>query len=134
MSIESALAKNSYSDSLKSTGSLRSIEYEAFAKITRELSSPDENSADYYIKISKALYNNLRLWAILADDIANDNNALPNDLRSKLFYLAEFTRHHTAKVYSGDANPNILVEINTAVMRGLRASPPEGTNTECPAD
>lgn len=115
-----AAAVHGYKSSIKSTGSDRGIEYQVFARITRELAIKDTGQPDYIPNRSKALYENLRLWTTLAMDVANDNNALPNELRSKLFYLAEFTRNHTAKIYAGKAAADILVEINTIVMRGLR--------------
>jgi flagellar protein FlaF len=47
-------------------------------------------------------------------------------LRARIFYLAEFTRAHTRKVLRRTAGPDALVEINLAVMRGLRASEDRG--------
>lgn len=130
MTIEAALAKNGYSTTLKSTAGPRGIEYAAFAQITRDLSIIDDRAPDYASKVTNALHKNLQLWAILADDVANDNNRLPDELRSKLFYLAEFTRAHTAKIYAGDAKADILIEINTAIMKGLkRSQPAEGAET-----
>ncbi len=133
MTIEAAMARNGYSTSLKSTGGPRSIEYAAFAQITRDLSATDRTAPDYTARITEALHKNLRLWAILADDVANDNNQLPGELRSKLFYLAEFTRHHTAKVYAGDGDAEVLIEINTAIMKGLKRTQPAEGSEECPA-
>lgn len=118
--IEASLARNGYKNSIKSTGSARGIEYQIFARVTQDLSNKDKDAPDYFPKLSEALHKNLRLWTILAADVANDNNALPVELRSRLFYLAEFTRQHTAKVYAGEADTDILIEINTSVMRGLR--------------
>jgi flagellar protein FlaF len=62
----------------------------------------------------------MKLWSFLASEVSDASNALPPQLRASIFYLAEFTRTQTAKVYAGEATPNILVEINTMVMRGLR--------------
>jgi flagellar biosynthesis activator protein FlaF len=123
---EASLAKNGYEDSSKSTADLRGVEYQIFARITRQLASDNKKAHDYFPKLTQALHNNLRLWTILAADVANDNNKLPAELRSSLFYLAEFTRQHTAKIYAGVANPKVLVDINTMVMRGLRNTPAQG--------
>ena len=120
---EASLAQNGYENSLKSTASTQGIEYQVFSKITRQLASGNKKAPDYFPKLSEALHNNLRLWTILAVDVANDNNKLPQELRSKLFYLAEFTRQHTAKVHAGEADPKILIDINTMIMRGLRNTP-----------
>ena len=118
--IETSLAEHGYSNSLQSTGSSRNIEYEAFARVTRDLSNQNVDAPDFHAKFSKALRDNLKLWTILASDVANEKNGLSPELRSRIFYLAEFTRHHTAKIYEGDADAKVLIDINTMVMRGLR--------------
>ena len=46
--------------------------------------------------------------------------SLPPALRAQLFYLYEFTDQHSRKVLAGNASIEVLVDINTAVMRGLR--------------
>jgi flagellar protein FlaF len=70
------------------------------------------------------LQENRRLWVTLAAAVADNDNALPTDLRARLFYLAEFTEAHSKKVLRGTAPVAPLIEVNTAVMRGLRK---EGT-------
>lgn len=124
--IESSLAADGYENSIQTTGNDRGIEYQLFAKVTRDLAQADISAPDFITKRASALHNNLRLWTKLAVDVAHQENALPKELRSSLFYLSEFTRHHTAKIYNGEADANILVELNTSIMRGLRA----GANTE----
>lgn len=119
---EAYLAENGYANSTRSTASNRGVEYQVFARITRQLAYDDKKAADYHPKLSEALHNNLKLWTLLATDVANDNNELPAELRSSLFYLAEFTRQHTAKIYAGEANTKVLVDINTMIMRGLRST------------
>ncbi len=68
----------------------------------------------------QALHENRELWTLLATDVADKDNKLPAQLRAQIFYLAEFTNHHTRQVLAQDATADVLVEINTAVMRGLR--------------
>mgnify|MGYP000311731850 CR=1 FL=1 len=53
-------------------------------------------------------------------DVASPGNALPSQLRAQIFYLFEFTQHHTRKVMDGEARADAVTDINTAVMRGLR--------------
>lgn len=126
-----------YGDVSTSTKTPRQIEYQAFARITKAL-TPNETAEDdtpgarshSFTRMAEALHENLKLWSIVQGDVASDRNALPDQLRANLFYLGEFTREHTRKVLRGEADPSALVEINTAVMRGLRQ------NTEaapCPA-
>ena len=116
------------------------VEYQAFAKITKALTrnGPDADAAasatskpqSAFSELAEALHENLRLWTIVQGDVASEGNALPSQLRASLFYLAEFTRDHTRKVLKGEADPAALVEINTAVMRGLRR---QREAQQCPA-
>ncbi len=115
-----ALAKNPYVDNIESTGSERGIEYQIFARVTRQLSHVQTGVTDQLSNIAQALHDNLKLWTILAADVAGEKNELPAELRSKLFYLYEFTREHSAKVLDGKADSKVLIDINMSVMRGLR--------------
>ncbi len=103
----------------------RSTEYDLFARITRRLREAHAKGRSGRMDLARALHDNQRLWTTLAVDLADDGNGLPRELRARLFYLAEFTRVHTSKVLSDDASAGVLVDINTAVMRGLAAR--EGT-------
>ncbi len=69
--------------------------------------------------LAEALHENRTLWTHLAAEVADDDNELSQDLRARLFYLAEFTAHHSRKVLRGEADVAPLIEVNTAVMRGL---------------
>lgn len=97
----------------------RSTEYDLFARITRRLREAQGQSDRPGPELVRALHSNLELWTTLAVDVAGADNGLPRDLRARLFYLAEFTRVHTGRVLSGAALPAVLIDINTAVMRGL---------------
>lgn len=98
----------------------RSAEYEAFARITGRLKSADAANGRFQ-DMAAAIHENRRLWAILAADVAGDDNPLPKELRARILYLAEFTRQHSGKVLRAGAKAQPLIEINTAIMRGLRA-------------
>ena len=69
-----------------------------------------------------ALHDNRQLWVTLAVDVADADNALPQDLRASIFFLAQFTEHHSHKVLRGESDVQPLIDVNTAIMRGLRAS------------
>ena len=51
--------------------------------------------------------------------MADDGNGLPRTLRAQIFYLSEFTDHHSRRVLKGEAEVDALIDINLAVMRGL---------------
>ena len=102
------------------TRSLRSVEYDLLAQITRRLRSAWANRTDDFPGLVRALADNQQLWSTLASDVAHPGNALPAVLRARLFYLYEFTVQHSRGVLDGKASVEVLADINTAVMRGLR--------------
>lgn len=120
-----SLARNAYAQSTAPIRTPRDTEFDAFARITHKLKAASRKGPGGFGLIAEALHENRRLWTILATDVADDQNRLPEQLRARLFYLAEFTRHHSARVLGEGADVDPLIEINTAVMRGLN---PEGAS------
>ena len=102
----------------------RATEYEVFARVTRRLKQADARSD--FVELASAIHDNRRLWSILAADVSLPENPLPAPLRARLFYLAEFTQAHSRKVLLGQARADILVDINTAIMKGLRSEGTQG--------
>lgn len=114
------LARTAYSSNSAPIRSAQSTEYDAIARITHQISAAMSKGKPGFAHLVSALHDNRRLWILLAGSVADGDNALPQVLRAQVFYLAEFTMQHTGKVMDGSATADILVEINTAVMRGLR--------------
>jgi len=115
-----ALVRNAYGQQAQATRTPRETEYEAFARITRRLSGAAEGGATGFAALAGALHDNRSLWTTLAIDVADPANALPEALRARIFYLAQFTSQHSDKVLAGEADIDPLVFINTSIMRGLR--------------
>lgn len=115
-----SLAKTAYAAPGQSTRTLRGTEYDLFARTTHGLKTAQAMGAEGFAALARAIYENRRLWTTLAVDVADPGNSLPADLRARLFYLAEFTNAHSRKVLSGKASADVLIDINTSVMRGLR--------------
>ncbi|MGR3722171.1 flagellar biosynthesis regulator FlaF [Abyssibius alkaniclasticus] len=115
------MAKSLYARPAGATGTERSIEYKAFARATAKLAAHSGGKAGAFSELAEALCENQRLWIVLAGDVASAHNGLPATLRARIFFLCEFTQAHSRKVLEGKATPDVLVEVNTAVMRGLRA-------------
>lgn len=115
-------AQNAYRTVDQPTQTPRGIEYQAFAKITHRLkragSAKGPNATRAMIA---AIHDNRKLWNALASDVSAPGNGLTDDLRARILYLAEFTRLHSSKVLGKTARADALVEINTAVMTGLRS-------------
>lgn len=123
-----ALATTGYGDAQVALHDSRLTEYRAFAEATRRLCAAEGgiDESGGFAMMAEALHDNLRLWTLLAADVAGEDNELPAQLRARIFYLAEFTRVHSAKVLTGEAKLRPLIDINTAVMKGLRAKAADG--------
>lgn len=100
--------------------STRQIEYDLFARITRRLTEANQRRDTDFPGFARALHENQRFWTALAADVAMPGNALPAQLRARLFYLYEFTARHSRKALAEAADIAVLIDINTAIMRGLR--------------
>lgn len=104
----------------------RAIEYAAVARVTARLKKAGSEGLDHFPELAAALDENRNLWRVLAMDVASDGNGLPASLRARLFYLYEFTDQHTTKVLERRADIEPLIEINTAIMRGLSGTGSQG--------
>ena len=98
----------------------RTHEYDLLARCTLQLSAAWSRRKQDFAGLATALTENLQLWSALAADVAEAGNGLPAPLRAQLFYLYEFTAGHTRSVLDERGSVEVLVDINTAVMRGLR--------------
>lgn len=116
------LAKTAYAAPDQPTRTLRGTEYEVFARITHRLKAAHALGNPGFSSLARALYDNRRLWTMLATDVADPGNQLPAPLRARIFYLAEFTTLHSSKVLAGTATAEVLIDINTSIMKGLRQS------------
>lgn len=99
---------------------MRSIEYDAFSRVTQKLAAAWGMRRNDFPALVKALNDNLGLWSTLAADVASPGNTLPPALRAQLFYLYEFSEVHTRRVLDGSAGVDVLIDVNSAIMRGLR--------------
>lgn len=126
-------AAASYGSTSAPVKSPRQIEYQAFARVTRAMNAAaekDDTDPTAFPGLAEALFQNSKLWLIIASDVGKPTNGLPESLRAQLLSLAEFTRAHTGKVLAREATAEPLIEINTSIMRGLRKQSEAAT---CPA-
>lgn len=119
MIAQSAAARAAYARPEAPHRDFRALEYDLLARATKALSLA-RSEGDDYAKLLTALDENQRLWSTLAADVAEAENGLPQKLRAQLFYLYEFTTQHSRAVRDNTASVDVLIDINTAVMRGLR--------------
>jgi len=114
------LAQRAYAQSAAPTRTPRDTEYEVISKITHRLKAAAVRKSSDYPGFVQAVHENRRLWAVLAMGVADSDNELPKDLRARIFYLSEFTDQHTGQILANKADVQPLLEINLAVLRGLR--------------
>jgi flagellar protein FlaF len=117
-------AQHAYRHGAQAIRTHRSLEYDAIARITHALKTATKRGKDGFPDLAAAIHDNRRLWTILATDVADAGNPLPDALRARIFYLAEFTRLHSSKVLNGGASATPLIEVNTAILKGLREQGP----------
>lgn len=100
----------------------RDNEYAALSQVTFMMQKTKivkgHNIQDFLLSIN----NNLKLWTIFATDLARNENALPIELKSSLFYLFEFTQLETHRIIRGEGDIDALIDINKSIMKGLRRS------------
>lgn len=120
------LARSAYAQTRTPIRTERGTEYELFARVTHKMRSAAAKGKTGFAALAEAIHHNRQLWTMLAADVADRNNALPKDMRARIFYLAEFTEAHSRRVLTKGASIAPLVDINAAMMRGLRGSPTEG--------
>ena len=120
MTVATKIAQAAYGQREAPVRTNRSHEYDLLARCTQQLAMAWTRRKENFPSLAVALTENLQLWSALAADVAEAGNGLPAPLRAQLFYLYEFTAGHTRAVLDQRGSVEVLVDINTAVMRGLR--------------
>lgn len=115
-----AQARSGYAASARPIRTQRGTEYALFAKVTHALKAVDEADKAAFPALARAVLENQRVWGTLTEDLMGEANALPVALRAQLISLAEFVRKHSLAVLGGRARLAPLIDINTAIMKGLR--------------
>ena len=113
-------AENGYRQNMRSTKSARRTEYEVVARITHRLRDTALKVSDDYPAYVEALSENRQLWQAFALDVMDKNNPLPDELKARIVYLAEFSDAHTTKILREKASVLPLLEVNMAILRGLK--------------
>jgi len=121
------LAQANYSKARAPVGTPREAEYQAFAKITYQITRANTGEIENFPALVAAIHQNRRLWNILALDAADDASPLPPILRARILYLAGFTEQHSRKILRRQADAAALININTIVMRGLQGQSGTGS-------
>ena len=123
-------AQSVYGTSGRTIGSDRDVEVQVFQTAIarlRPLMGPDfkltPDAAD-------TLSENLKLWDILTVDLVHPDNDLDDALVAQIISLGRFVRFHTHGLYSGSGSVDVLVDINTAILKGLLGQPGSVDNSQ----
>lgn len=100
----------------------RGVEFDVLASVTRQLKVGTLGTHLEFPVLCAAIHSNRQLWTTLAADVADPENALPKELKSKIFYLSEFINKHSRAVLRKTESTEALIDINLAVMRGLSSA------------
>lgn len=119
-------AMRGYAENAVSTRSDRRAEYEVIGRVTQQLRDRAVDRKANFPGLAEALHINQKLWTALVVDVADPENPLPNELKARIVYLGEFTSQHTRRVLKEKASVLPLLEINMAILRGLKT---EGATT-----
>lgn len=112
-------AQRAYSDAAAPIRTDRGTEYAAISRATRNLKAAADAGPGAFGDLAQALHQNRQLWHILTTSVSDDANQLPQSLRARIFYLGQFTEHQSRKILRGEGSVEPLIEVNTALMRGL---------------
>jgi flagellar protein FlaF len=117
----SELALRAYAPNKVAVQTPRSTEAKLLSQVTSQLQRLLDGRGSF-ADLAEAVHRNREMWTILAGDVADPANELPEMLRAQIFYLAEFTHDHSQKVLREDASVAPLIDINTAILRGLNGT------------
>lgn len=116
----STLAAKNYGTLNETTRSNRDLEYDAILRVTRELKLNKNAAKAEFPRLAVALSRNERLWNEIGTQVADNANKLDVGLRARLFYISEFVAHYTGNLLRGEGDVSSLIDINVAVLRGLK--------------
>lgn len=108
------------------TESPRQTEYRLLADVCRELVESAKDGSQS-LRRREALDWNRRVWMTFLVDCSQPENALPVALRAKIISLGLWVSHYTDEAMWTDLDLAPLVDVNTAIMKGLLGNPPVGS-------
>ena len=117
-----SFAQKAYKNSQRELTSEKAIELRVFAQITSRMRAADISAPGGMAKLAEALTDNMKLWNILFTDLSLESNKMANDLKAQIMSLAKFTQSQTLDVLAGRAKHDVLIDINQAMIDGMRAA------------
>lgn len=111
------LAQQAYGNVQSRTASDKEIEQALMAQITAELEELAAQEKPDRAKWYAAVSRNLKMWTIFASDLSNENNGLPDDLKSQILYLADFVSQQSRALFAkSEGELTDLISINNILL------------------
>jgi flagellar protein FlaF len=101
----------------------REAEYRIFGLVTAGLINAQREGRGNLAGLAHAIDRNRRLWSILAQDCANPDNALSDEMRAQIISLSMWVSRYSSSVIQDGEEIEPLIDINRSMMQGL--APPE---------
>jgi flagellar protein FlaF len=122
-----------YKRTISETESPRQIERRVLSSVTAEMEA-NYQKFDTAAKagdklqilsdgLRDTLWYNQRIWTALRQDLTEQGNALPPDLRAGLINLSLWVDTHTKDVLKGAKKVKPLLDVNRSIIRGLEGNP-----------
>ena len=112
------MSYQSYAAQEKASESPRDLEIRAISFVTRQLMEANTAGADLMARI-RALNANMRLWAIMVEDLSQPDNALPAAIKARYISLGSFAKRHSVASLMDGSDMSGLIQINTDVLEAL---------------
>ena len=113
------MSHEAYARAQKTGANPRDTEYRAFANATKALMDASDAGRDDLKRLIEALHFNRSLWDALANDCADPNNALPEELRARIIGLSRWVSKYSSEVMRKRESVDPLIDINRIMMDGL---------------
>jgi flagellar protein FlaF len=110
---------NAYQRAISRAESPRDTEHRLLGQITGEMLAARDAKATG-AALASSLHRNREMWSAFATDCGATGNALPPILRAQIISLALWVDRYTSDVLTGRDTIDALIDLNRAIMDGLR--------------
>lgn len=116
------LASKAYGEVTNRTAGEKDIEYALFQQVTQSLEDISQAESPPPALWADAIHRNLEMWTVISADLLHPENALPEETKKSLLYLAQFVRQSSMELLAGAGDVADLIEVNRSIMAGLAGS------------
>lgn len=101
------------------TASIRENERLAFERSISLLKAAQAEGRDSRMSIEALLFTN-RLWSVLLEDLADEGNGLPDDLKASLISIGIWVLRRTEDIRQGRTGDfAALIDVSESIHKGL---------------